>query len=492
MKRFIKNNLIFLIVMLLALAVVAVLLVLVISESGRMKRANDEVNQLKSQIEELIKQNPAPVRGNVEPITRETELYQKKVDELKVMFGGIHRPALEAFFKTLGVEEGKFREILEKAWEEDEDKNNPGGYIRFYQLFSRGVAVEVESEGEGENESEEKKTVKLWTLPKWNLARDAFAEEYRKVTLEELKGTTVDEVLMQCLGIPRNFNRDGDACMRLFMWPMRARLADLFAGKIPNLDGSRPERVELMPEAAAFGFDFNRPPKADSRLDNITRNFEVIGDLGRRIVNSKVQSLNSFYIRNNEFTFAGEQQGPFTVYHYNFSVTGKIEAVRELVKRLNEAAQENRVYLIRSIYLYAVTDGALEVFLANEIAAEAKRMELLQNQEATGENPGMGMGMGPGMMGGMRRSPMMRGRNVPPGMMGGMGGMGMMGGMMDEENERLRQAQLEAEDAKKPYNERRNYGRILFGGDDTCEAIFDVDYVFIPDPKLSEPEEITE
>ena len=491
MKRFIKNNLVFLIVMLVALAVVTVLLVLVISESGRMNRANDEVSQLKSQIEELIKQNPAPVKGNIEPITRETELYQKKVDELKVMFGGVHRPALEAFYQTLGVDEATFREILERKWDEDEDKNNPGGYIRFYQLFSRGVEVEVENEGE--NEGEEKKKQKLWTLPKWNLARDAFVKEYRKVTIEEVKDqSAADAVLMQCLGIPRNFDRDGDACLRNFMWPMRARMADLFAGKIPNLDGSRPERVELMPEAAAFGFNFNRSPKADSRLDNITRNFEVIGDLGRRIVNSKVQSLNSFYIRNNEFTFAGEQQGPFTVYHYNFSVTGKIEAIRDLVKILNEAAKDSRVYLIRSIYLYAVTDGALEVFLANELAAEAKRMELLQNQEANGENGGMGMGMGPGMggmgmMGGTRRSTRRPGMGMGP----GMGGMGMMGDM-DDEARRQREARLEAEDAKKPYNERRNYGRILFGGDDTCEAIFDVDYVFIPDPKLSEPEEITE
>ena len=159
--------------MLLALAVVAVLLVLVISESGRMKRANDEVNQLKSQIEELIKQNPAPVRGNDEPITRETELYQKKVDELKVMFGGIHRPAIEAFYKTLGVEEEEFRKILEQKWDGDEDKNNPGGYIRFYQLFSRGVAVEVESEGE--NEGEEKKTKTLWTLEKNPLPEASFS-----------------------------------------------------------------------------------------------------------------------------------------------------------------------------------------------------------------------------------------------------------------------------------------------------------------------------
>ena len=100
MKRFIKNNLVFLIVMLLALALVLMLLVLVIFENGRMNRADGEVAQLKSQIEELIKQDPAPVQGNIEPITRETELYQKKVDELKVMFGGVRRPAMEAFFKA--------------------------------------------------------------------------------------------------------------------------------------------------------------------------------------------------------------------------------------------------------------------------------------------------------------------------------------------------------------------------------------------------------
>ncbi|MBQ4106742.1 MAG: hypothetical protein IJC73_04085 [Lentisphaeria bacterium] len=466
MKRFIKNNLVFLIVMLLALALVLMLLVLVIFENGRMNRADGEVAQLKSQIEELIKQDPAPVQGNIEPITRETELYQKKVDELKVMFGGVRRPAMEAFFKTLGVDETEFMELLNNEWSEDEDRNNPGGYIRFYQLFSRGG----KSEGK-------------WNLAKWNRARDAFAEEYRKITIEDLKGNNVDEVLMQSLGIPRNFDKNGETCLRNFMWPMRARMADLFAGKIPNLDGSRPERVELMPEAAAFGFDFNRTPKADERLDNITRNFEVIGDLGRRIVNSKVQSLNSFYIRNNEFLFAGEQQGPFTVYHYNFSVTGKIEAIRDLVKGLNEAAKERRVYLIRSIYLYAVTDGAMEVFIANELAEEARRMELIQDQEAGAEGAGMGMGMGMGMgRSTVRRSAAARNQANMMGM-----GMGMMGmGMMDEQAQREREARLAAEDAQKPYNERRNYGRVLFGGDDVCEAILDVEYVFMAEPKLTE------
>ena len=66
-------------------------------------------------------------------------------------------------------------------------------------------------------------------------------------------------------------------------------------------------------------------------------------------------------------------------------------------------------------------------------------------------------------------------------------GMGMMGmGMMDEQAQREREARLAAEDAQKPYNERRNYGRVLFGGDDICEAILDVEYVFMAEPKLTE------
>ena len=58
MNRFIKDNIVLLLVLSLASVVALALLVLVMIEWSRMLTADKQVNELKGKIEELIKQNP--------------------------------------------------------------------------------------------------------------------------------------------------------------------------------------------------------------------------------------------------------------------------------------------------------------------------------------------------------------------------------------------------------------------------------------------------
>ncbi|MBO5763506.1 MAG: hypothetical protein J6R85_06500 [Lentisphaeria bacterium] len=445
MKRFIKDNIVLLVVLSLASMVALALLVLVMIKWSRMMTADQKVNELKGKIEELIKQSPAPVAGNIEPLKAEAKLYRDKTAELQKRFGGLRQPALDAFFKALGVEEEAFREVLRTEWEAAEDRNTPGGFNRFFQLFARGGK---------ENMS--------WNLGKWSKARAEFVKLYQPLIVEEITAGNADEILFSALGVPRKFDGRGDVALRNYMWPMRAKLNDMY---MAGYDG---HQVELAPEAAAFGFDFNRIPKED-RIANIVKNFEVIGDMSRRIIQSKVDALRSFYIRNQEFTFAGTQSGPFVSYHYTFEVSGTMESIRALYQSLNDAAKDNRVYIVRSVYLYTTNDGASEVFFEREQKEFEKRQALVgANQNELGTTP---MVIGPA-----RRS-----NNQQPGM-----------GMMQEEQQvtgpdgrQITAAQLRELEMKKPYNERTGYGRILIGGDRNCDAVFDVDYVFIAGPELN-------
>ena len=433
MKRFIKDNLVLLIVLSVAVIISLALLVLVVIEHSRMYNYFQQAEELRNQIGELIQQKPAPVKGNIKPIEEETALYRKNTAQLQQFFGKVKEPALEAFAATLGVKLPEFLEKFRAAWEEDTNRTALGGRDRFYQRFKRDY-------------------------PKWNQAVEAFRKEFQKVTAEPLSSSNVDEVLMTALGVQRNMENSPENCLR-YMWSMRSRMVDLFAEN----------KVELQGEAASFGFDYKNPPLPEM-VPDIVRNWQVIGDLATRIAKSGVNALYSFYIRN----MASERVGDYVIYHYTFGVAGDLNKIRAFVKALHEATREHRMYIVRSVFLYADSDGAQNVF--QERAAEAERLRLELEGLNTGTDAASGMPPemgGPGMMPGMR-NPMM-----PPEMMAG-----------PEDPSQAQQpvktlAQIREEIQKLPYDKRPGYGRKLFGGSPNCEAVFDVEYVALAEPELN-------
>ena len=321
---------------------------------------------------------------------------------------------------------------------------------------------------------------------------DAFCAEYQKLTIERINDSNQHDILMSVLGAPRSYE-GVDELMRAFMVPMLTRMQEICANP-PQKPGVKPvvkkektdekdkkddkeaapNKMELLGDAIYFGFkdiyvprDRSNPDSAvpKEKIPDVVKNWEVIGDLISRIASEGLSSLNSFFIRN----LSGEKIGRYVVYHYTFSVTGEIAKVRALVQNLNGAARENRMYIVRSIFLYADRDGAQEIFLERQQEVLQKRQELesgkeTPQQEAAPTEPVP------------RHSRRRRNADdMPPD----------MGPGMEQPVEKVKTpAQIRAEELKKPYNKRIGYGRMLFGGSPNCEAVFDVEYVYLAEPEL--------
>ena len=165
MNRFVKDNLVLFIIMGGTVLGAVILLTFAVIGHARMYSYYAEAEELRSQIEQLIKQVPAPVQGNEAPIRAETAFYKGKVAQLLPHFGQIKQRALDTFIYTLllkkddpkgGKSSGaidwvavdrkkleeakqKFLETFRAAWSSDEDRKMQGGRLRFYQRFVRGL-----------------------------------------------------------------------------------------------------------------------------------------------------------------------------------------------------------------------------------------------------------------------------------------------------------------------------------------------------------------
>lgn len=427
MKRFIKHNLVFLIVLALALTAAIGLMVMVIMEHSRMSNHYKRALDLKEQIGKLIEQrDPAPVAGNVEPINREIGLYREKTEEVRRYFTGVKQPALEAFAKVLGVSYPEFSRQFREAWEADSNRHALGGRDRFYQNFRR-------------------------RHKRWDQALQAFVTEYQKITVEPITASNRDEILLWALGVPRNMDSDLRNALN-YIGRMRTVMTGLFDAQQPD--------VELTGSAAYFSFEnFQQSPPPPEEIPHIVRQWEVIGDLGTRIAKSGIKSLYQFQKRS----LGGERAGDYVVYHYTIGVSGELDKVRKLVADLHDAVKDNRFYIVRSVFLYAVRDGAGELLEARRLEDERVQLEAEGAAAASPESAPRGRGRQPDM---------------PP----------EMGGNASDQAAAEQERQLEEFrrlEMAKPFHERLGYGQILIGGGTSCEAVIDIEYIALAEPELN-------
>lgn len=431
MKRFFKDNLVLLIVLGAAALASLALLVLVVIEHSQMYGYFQQAEGLQKQISSLVEQEPAPVEGNVKPIEETAALYREKTEELRQYFGSVKGPALDAFAAALGVKLPEFLEDFRKAWEEDASRTALGGRDRFYQRFRQ-------------------------RYKNWGAALDAFQKEYQKVSAEPITAANVDEVLMTALGLQRSMDNSPEKCLR-YMWGMRSRMTELFA------DG----KVELQGDATSFGFDYKQPP-APEAIPDIARSWQAVGDLASRIARSGADALYSFHIRK----LGGERDGDYVVHHFTFGVAADLNKVRSLVKSLHAASAQHRMYVVRSVFLYADNDGAQNVFYERAAEAEQARLSLSgsaqdqQNQpQAQASGPAPGLAPAPG---------------VPPFAADPASASGAGAAQQQVKTPE----QIREEIMSMPYDKRPGYGRKLFGGSSKCEAVLDVEYVALAEPEL--------
>ncbi len=443
-KRFVKNNLLLIVVSSVALLVAAVLLVVSIIEYVQTNTYIGNARDLRRQIEELGRKNPSPVEGNKEPIRHDTRLFATVTDEINRHFGRPFEAALDKFIATL-----KFDLPKEEIPEDVELKPEEMARLR--------KAYFIRKFQEGWNQFDPDKYSEhfvFWQkfkkdFPNWDEAARVFITEAQPKTVEKIeRGTNSDQILQQALGVKRSFYGTPEQRaldLRSYMIGIQKSVDESLAGVNRVCDSS-------------FGFDLVNAAYPPEDFPNIIRHWEVIGDMMRRLGDSKVKVLHNLIVRVPEgeagrpnFSGSFESVGNYEIAHYTIEITGRMSAIRDFANRLDAAFADNRLYVVRSIFLYAEEDGAGNLFQKNVEAANPE-------EEAQPSTPRRGR----------------RGRRLAM-------DEDMPSSRDDEAKRLMDEARRRQEEREKslPFHKRSGYGDMVAGGNQECRAVFDIDYVVL-------------
>lgn len=454
MNRFVKKNMTLIVVISLCLVAAVLLLVWIAIEHSRMTAYINQVNKLREEIGGLVAKKPAPVDENKPRIQQDIDTYSKAADTMERLFQDPLSPALEEFIKVLKYFDPEKKAV--RAIALDEFKT------LFFEEWSKVDAANVAQQGI---------TFKVFQqrFPNWRDAMQQFKKVAENMTAEPITDQSLDEVFLTALGVPRTMQGNPDLLTR-FMTDYRYKLLDMLStGKV----------TVSTEEAGNFSFGQNEVFQPEE-YPQVARNWDIIGDLVSKIVKSKVKSLNSFHRRNT----SGETVGDYQVYNFTFEVEGSLESVRRLVRLLDQSyVKENRVYVVRAVFLYAVEDRAKLLFASDSSTQE-------NNPFSTGEGilppglqqPGSSAMRQPGM-------PPMPQPQMPPMPGRGRGRRGAVPRMVEPErpmSDEQQQAQLEEarkkwleEEKQKPFYERFGYGNKVIGVNNDCQAQITVEYIIL-------------
>lgn len=364
----------------------------------------------------LRRKHPSPVEANKQPIQEDMLNYRESAERFYAYFGRPYEAAVNRFLTVLlNVEDAsllpeKRREFIAAYRARVHSGSNASSdFINFRESYNQDG--------------------------RWEEATREFVKAMEKTSSDIHFGNDADRVALIALSLP--YSLQNSDMMQRYLDNCRERFS---------------ESIQVQKDAQDFGL---APRVADTYNDDdyplIVYHLDTISDMVRRFKKAQIESLGSFTIvggipaKDGTLAASFEERGPFSVVRFVFEVNGKLESIRELSRLLGDAASEHRIYVVKSIYLYAHdTDLARAQEQINPQTTQGAQE--LQNGDAP------------------RRLTRQERR------------MQEAKKALAAEEERKRQQEAE-EEAKLPFQQRRGYGEALFGGNQDCRAIFDVEYV---------------
>jgi len=462
MKRFLLKHIGFVITIAVSTVIVLALLVLVLMQNGKRIDAAQRLETQKNNIKRLNDAKPSPARENLEALEADTAKYLEKVEQLHLYFGRPYERALKRFCDTLNIPVEEFRKHFRDYWEKGVAQNLRTEHI--YEMFmdSRGI---FEEPPEGEEAKE------LWNYASWREAMNAFVEEARKYTLEEIgepESRTAQELLLLSLGVPRSFG-DNEAICKAYVDSVHAKLIKKFA------EGN----VGLGDNARNFSFSITGDGRPNKEIMvKLGKVWDIICDLGVRISQSKVYSLEDFSLESLDPT---EGNGGFSYYRFQIEVSGTLESIRQLTRDLASAVEDSRFYIIRRMAIMKDFDSA-------QILIE-EHIDKLTGSDDDDENDVVGRYAGNRRFGGtssytaaslLRPSSITTRRFDIEGVKNSL--------RYDESKKFVDEiTEVTKEEEKTPPELRRNYARPVIGVGNRCTASIVIDYlVYVTDELVVE------
>ena len=442
MNRFVKQNLLLITVMGISGVVILALLVYSGIVYFQMSQCISETETLRTQIKTLINNSPAPVDGNKPLIQKDIDLYTKLNAELSSAIGRPYKVAGDRFIEILkGVKKGG---SIEEARKE------------FVEEYNNTVGKDENPARQGMALDEMRRKYRAT----WRPALQAFINLVEPLTQEPDLKNDGEAFAFAAIGIPRKMQNNPDKVMQY---------CRRYQEKIHQILGQK-----MRPEADALGFSFIENPsktfevegeegaktKAAFRIEDIpliTRHWDIVGDICKRISSVDVKSLNFFHIRginpeNGAYDATVTNRGNYTVYHYSFEISASMENIRNLVKAFGYDPALRRFYIIRSVFLYAS-----DVELAS--ARQLLTPQLVQAETEKKESA----------------APVARGRRR--GAAAPVEEPQQSIGDKEKELQAKWQEELERREKSLPFYQRSGYGDVKLGGMSEYRAVFDIEYI---------------
>ena len=322
-KRFLKYNKSLVAVIGVSLIIVLFMLVIVIFKYLEMVQANTEVTQMRNVINDLQdarKNKVAVIEGNLGRLKKDYQIYSEKNELIRPYFGHPYNNALDAMAKEMKWKNGD--EVAKKFYDylnvdTNEDLNNR------YKRFKR--------EHNSANRA-------------WDRAIAAFMKEAQKVSFEVIDIDNVDDIFLQSIGLPREMvGRD---------YAARAEVINKNETKLRTYVLTK--NIEIDEPAQ----DFSLRKIGMSNFAESMLNMEIVGDLVPRLIKSAPNDRKIRYIKSiNNFKYLGKSEYPednnIIVHKYSVTFTGTMDALRNVIRDLNSAIFDNRVYVLRNLKLNA-------------------------------------------------------------------------------------------------------------------------------------------
>lgn len=503
MNRFTRNNLLLIIVIASTCVAVAGLLVFCIIRYVEMDRCITRIKDIENQVNTLKKKTPAPTEDNYAPIEANTKLYKEAADKLAEHFVPPMKAVAEKFVKSLKetnppkTEDGKIEPLTVERFRKD-----------FEEMWGKGQSyVQKQYDYKGFREGR---------FTNWNAVVREILPEAQRLTTEVLTEENLPEMLFAYIGIPRTMGEQPENISR-FMKSYQNTLVNLMTNLKFDLEvtnfGFDPDY-----SAAKLAVMFNDPR---NHYPQIVRVWNIYGDVLKRLVScvqkvryeqngkiieepwttevasrltgkkytlfdDRVDTFNGLMLRgamvsnaketvnpeNMRKAIAGEEEGPFSVIRMRLQVAGTLTGIRTLVRAFDDAykvpvskagqQKDNymgkRIYVIKSIALYAEQDGGREIFRRHEEESGIKstlHTAASEQRPANVTRRGRGRGRGRAHIEEQQSSDR----------------------QTEQQAAEARAAELkrQQEEANKPFHQRDGYGDIQIGADKRCRAVIDFD-----------------
>lgn len=251
---------------------------------------------------------------------------------------------------------------------------------------------------------------KFWTVEMWDAAMEKFIPAAQKTTLEVIDERNLEEIFLSGLGLPRNL---GKQRLRLdaFAREMQNKVTDMMTAKndfsmlgvyfmakpvqevptnrafVDNSDARVKNKADQTAGSTSNEGSSGENSAAQSDPADVIRHWEIVADLGKRILGSGVNSLEELSYSN----LAGREESGCKFYTYTVGVGGSEKAIRQLLNDLSKAYKENRIYVVRRFSLKKQEDQIQDIIdvaqgILHDRVDDAAKLAVKEDSLNTGDS----------------------------------------------------------------------------------------------------------